>query len=367
VVDVPGHERFVRTMVAGATGIDLFLLVVAADDGVMPQTREHLRVLAALGVDRGVVAVTKRDLGPPPPLEGLPDVEVVEVSARTNEGVDSLRAALDRAAVATKASHRGPDSQMVLHVDRVFTIRGAGTVVTGTLWSGRVEQGQTVTIFPGGRTARVRGVQTHSSSVPYAEASQRVALNLAGVARGDIERGDVITTGGPEVRFRIDAALDHDPPARVMVHHGTRETAARAVKRGDRWQLRCEQPLIVSDGDRLVIRSIAPPDTLGGGTVLAPPPSMPEAEAKPAAAPPARPEGVRVGREYWPAERVEALRERVVAMLPATLAEVRDELQLGRKDTQALLEYLDRERVTLRRGDVRVSRRPAARTRPGSS
>jgi selenocysteine-specific elongation factor len=256
----------------------------------------------------------------------------------------------------------------VLHVDRVLTIRGAGTVVTGTLWSGRVERGQTVTILPSGRTARVRGVQVHDSPVPYADAGQRVALNLAGLARDQVERGDVITTGGPEPRHRVDAELDHAPPGRVMVHHGTRETAARAVKRGDHWQLRCERPLIVSTGDRLVVRSIAPPDTLGGGVVLAPPPSVPAAEPSTPAAPQERDEGkVRVGRELWDAAYVAALQERVVAMLPATLSQVRDELGLGRKATQALLEHLDAERVTIRRGDVRVSRRRAARTRPESS
>jgi selenocysteine-specific elongation factor len=369
VVDVPGHERFVRTMVAGATGIDLFLLCVAADDGVMPQTREHLRVLRALGVERGVVAVTKCDAAEPPALADLPDVPRVPVSARTGAGLAELRGALD--AVAGDIARQRGGGGVVLHVDRVFTIRGAGTVVTGTLWSGRVEVGQTVTILPSGKTTRVRGVQVHDSSVPAAEASQRVALNLVGVGRDDVARGDVITTGGaggPTSRYRIDAELDHEPPPRVMVHHGTRETAARVVRRGDGWSLRCEKPLIVSPGDRLVVRSIAPPDTLGGGVVRAapkPPPSVPAAET------PTRsrlePVGVRIGREYWPPERVAELQERVEAILPATLAEARDALGLGRKATQAFLEYLDRERVTLRRGDVRVSRRRAARTRPGSS
>ncbi len=369
VVDVPGHERFVRTMVAGATGIDLFLLCVAADDGVMPQTLEHVRVLRALGVERGVIAVTKRDLGPPPPLEGLPDVERVEVSTRSGEGVDQLLAALDRACESLAARNiRRFATHAVLHVDRVFTVRGAGTVVTGTLWSGRVEQGQTVTILPSGRAARVRAVQVHDASVPFAEAGQRVAVNLAGVHRDEIARGDVVTTGGPEPRHRIDAGLDHDPPARVMVHHGTRETAARAVRKDGHWQLRCEQPLIVSPGDRLVVRSIAPPDTLGGGIIRpdpTPPPSMPD--ARPVAPTAASAGKVRIGREYWDKAYVDALSEHVVAMLPATLAEIRDALGLGRKATQALLERLDADGVTLRRGDVRVSRPRAARTRPGSS
>jgi selenocysteine-specific elongation factor len=360
VVDVPGHERFVRTMVAGATGIDLYLLVVAADDGIMPQTREHLAVLRALGVSTGVVAVTKCDLADPPEL---PFAEVVPVSARTGAGLDDLRAALDRAAESRSGRHISHEAtQTVLHVDRVFTIRGAGTVVTGTLWSGRVARGDAVTLLPSGRTARVRGVQVHDAVVAAAGAGQRVALNLAGVDRDQVKRGDVVTTGGPEPRYVIEAELDHEPPARVMVHHGTRETAARTTKRGDHWRLSCERPLIVSTADRLVIRSIAPPDTLGGGTVLEPaPPSVPEAEATPTIAPPPPPDGVRVGREQWPTHEVDALRERVVALLEAegsaTLARVRDAVGLGRKDTQALLERLDGEGLTIRRGDARVLRR----------
>ncbi|HET8757567.1 MAG TPA: selenocysteine-specific translation elongation factor, partial [Solirubrobacteraceae bacterium] len=165
VVDVPGHERFVRTMVAGATGIDLYLMTVAADDGVMPQTREHATVLAALGVDAGVVAITKADVAEPEPAaeeaaELLPDAEVVAVSARTGAGLDELRAALDRAA-ARAGGRAEQTADLRLHVDRVFTIRGAGTVVTGTLWSGTAARGDEVTILPAGRRARIRSVEVH--------------------------------------------------------------------------------------------------------------------------------------------------------------------------------------------------------------
>src|SRR5262245_29320215 len=181
VVDVPGHERFVRTMVAGATGIDLFLMVVAADDGVMPQTREHAAVLAALGVSVGVVAITKADLADPGRAAAeaaslLPGAERVPVSARTGLGLDALRAALGRA--ADRASSRAGAGPLRLHVDRVFTVRGAGTVVTGTLWSGVAERGATVTVLPSGKTARVRGVEVHDEPVERALAGQRVALNL---------------------------------------------------------------------------------------------------------------------------------------------------------------------------------------------
>ncbi len=196
VVDVPGHERFVRTMVAGATGIDLFLMVVAADDGVMPQTREHAAVLRALGVEIGVVAVTKADVADPARAAAeaadlLPGAEVVPVAAPAGEGVGELRAALERAAARAGEAERA-EGPLRLHVDRSFTIRGAGTVVTGTLWSGTAARGDEVLILPAGTAARVRSVQVHDEPRERAEAGQRVALNLAGVARDEVARGDVI-------------------------------------------------------------------------------------------------------------------------------------------------------------------------------
>ena len=197
VVDVPGHERFVRTMVAGATGIDLYLMVVAADDGVMPQTREHAAVLAALGISTGVVAVTKADIADPSPVVPeaaalLPDAPVVPVSALTGAGLDQLRDALSHA--AARVVPRSPEGALRLHVDRAFTVRGAGTVVTGTLWSGEAARGDRVTILPAGREARVRTVEVHGEAVERAGAGQRVALNLAGVDRHEVARGDVIVS-----------------------------------------------------------------------------------------------------------------------------------------------------------------------------
>jgi selenocysteine-specific elongation factor len=286
VVDVPGHERFVRTMVAGATGIDLYLMVVAADDGVMPQTREHAAVLEALGVRTGVVAVTKSDLADPAPAlaearELLPGAEAVAVSARTRAGLGELQAALQRAAdrVPGRAGGSGPTR---LHVDRVFTVRGAGTVVTGTLWSGSLGRGDHVTVLPAGRRARVRSVEVHDTATERAPAGQRVAVNLAGVERAQVARGDVLVAGpdAPEAAYRLDVALEWAGPdarpeggARVAVHHGTRDSAARLAELGGRYfQLRLEQPLVAARGDRVVIRALAPPDTLGGGVVLDPAP-----------------------------------------------------------------------------------------------
>jgi selenocysteine-specific elongation factor len=307
VVDVPGHERFVRTMVAGATGIDLYLMVVAADDGVMPQTREHAAVLAALGVETGVVAITKADLADPARAGEeaaalLPGAEVVPVAAPAGQGLDALRAALDRA--AARVPTRAAEGALRLHVDRSFTIRGAGTVVTGTLWEGAAARGDEVRILPAGTPARIRSVQVHDEPVDRAEAGRRVALNLAGVRRDEVARGDVIVAahgaappraaspgtapkGIPSAAatplaatFRVDVALSWATPdsrpeggTRVAVHHGTRETPARLAELGGRYfQLRLEQPLVPARGDRLVIRSLAPPDTLGGGVVLDPDP-----------------------------------------------------------------------------------------------
>jgi selenocysteine-specific elongation factor len=282
VVDVPGHERFVRTMVAGATGIDLFLMTIAADDGVMPQTREHAAVLAGLGVCTGVVAVTKSDLADPDlalieASELLPDAEAVAVSARTGAGLEELRAALERAC-ATMASRADADAAPArLHVDRVFTIRGAGTVVTGTLWSGLLGRGDELELLPAGRRIRVRGVEVHDQPVDRAPAGQRVAVNLTGTAVDEIERGDVLASrgGGLRVTYRVDAELEFRPDAepehgaRVQIHHGTRESPARLAWLGGRfWQVRLEQPLVPAAGDRVVVRQIAPPDTVGGGRVL---------------------------------------------------------------------------------------------------
>ena len=279
VVDAPGHERFVRTMVAGATGIDLYLMVVAADDGVMPQTREHAAVLAALGVATGVVAVTKADLTDPARAGSeasvlLPQATIVPCSARTGAGIEDVRAALDDVAGRLPARDASAGAPL-LHVDRAFTIRGAGTVVTGTLWAGTIAPGDRLELLPAGTPVRVRAVQIHDEPVERADAGQRVAVNLVGVERRDVARGDVIAAPGavePSLVLDCDLTLrDVRHGMRAHVHHGTRETAARLVDLGGGlWQARLEQPLMARAGDRVVVRSVAPPDTLGGGVVLDP-------------------------------------------------------------------------------------------------
>ena len=455
VVDVPGHERFVRTMVAGASGIDMFLMCIAADDGVMPQTREHLAVLRQLGVERGVVAVTKADVGEPElaaeeAAELLPGTPVVRVSAHARTGLEDLLGAL--ADVAAELPGRAADGGGVrLHVDRSFTLRGIGTVVTGTLWSGSLAAGDSVRILPRGLAARVRSVQVHDEPVERAEAGQRVALNLAGVGWREVGRGDVVAEASSELApgYLLDASVRLEPgvrplreSVRVHVHHGTREAPARLVPLGGELrpgaegfaQLRLEGPLIATAGDRLILRQVAPPDTIGGGVVVEAAPrrhgprpdvvarleALARGEEPPGGAgseetedrTEAREEeplddaalvvaallradgeapradgdlalaaglsqhdaddrlrrlvqagqAVRVARNlHFHPEPLAGLEARVIAICEregsATIAGVRDELATTRKYAQALLEHLDRTRVTRRDGDVHVLRR----------
>jgi selenocysteine-specific elongation factor len=456
VVDVPGHERFVRTMVAGASGVDMFLLCVAADDGVMPQTREHLAVLRQLGVDRGVVAVTKSDVGEPElaaeeAAELVPGAPVVCVSSVERTGIDELLGAL--AGVAAELPGRTAGGGGVrLHVDRAFTLRGIGTVVTGTLWSGQVAAGDHVRVLPRGLEARVRSVQVHDAAVERAEAGQRVALNLAGVGWREVTRGDVVVDPATELRpgYLLDAAVRLEPGARPLresvrmhVHHGTREAPARVVPldgelgpdREAFAQLRLEAPLMAARGDRVILRQVAPPDTIGGGVVVDAAPrrhgarpevverlrALARGEEVPAPAPPPTDEGedpreeplddaalllaallradgeapradadlaaaaglsqrdaddrlrrlvragqaMRVARNlHFHPDPLTVLEARAIAICErdgsATIAGVRDELGTTRKYAQALLEHLDRTKVTRRDGDAHVLRR-----RPG--
>jgi len=301
VVDVPGHERFVRQMVAGATGIDVVLLVVAADDGIMPQTREHLAIIDLLGIPRGVVAITKsdladeewldlvagevRDLIAPTSIGGAP---VVPVSARTGAGLQELLAAIDAvAAEAERATISHADLPLRLPVDRVFTITGAGTVVTGTLWSGVAVRDDAVEIYPSGLRGRIRGVQMHGTQVERAGCGNRVALNIAGLDKDEIARGDIVAAPGSlTVTDRFDARFTYlasesrpfESGTRVHVHHGTREVLGRVLLtdgeaelhpgRSALVQIRLEEPLAPRYGDRFIIRSYSPMWTIGGGIIL---------------------------------------------------------------------------------------------------
>ncbi len=278
LVDVPGHERFVRTMVAGATGIDLFLLVIDAREGARPQTHEHLAILRLLGVDRGVVAVTKADAVDKETLELaldearelVPGAEVVAVSAKTGEGLDELRAALERCAASVV--HERPGGAARLYIDRAFSLTGVGTVVTGTLWSGSIGVGDELRVEPSGLRTRARSVQVHDREVDRAEAGQRVAVNLPGIERSRLQRGDVLVESGHyPVSWRLDIALEElEPvPAAVTAHLGTSDVPARLVREGRYAQLRLRSPVVAARGDRVVLRTET---TVGGGLVLDPSP-----------------------------------------------------------------------------------------------
>ena len=281
VVDAPGHERFVRTMVAGATGIDLFLLVVDAGEGARPQTHEHLAILRLLGIERGVIAVTKADAVGAEALELAIDearelvlgAEVIPVSAKAGTGLDELRAALARAADGVERGRS--DRPTRLYVDRSFSLRGIGTVVTGTLWSGSIGAGDELRAEPTGRTVRVRSVQVHERDVERAEAGQRVAVGLPGVERHEVRRGDaLVAPGAYPLSYRLDVALEELEPipdgARLHVHLGTTSPLARCVRLGEAHvQLRLSAPVVAARGDRVILRGET---TLGGGVVLDPAP-----------------------------------------------------------------------------------------------
>ena len=281
VVDVPGHERFVRTMVAGATGIDLFLLVIDAGEGARPQTLEHVAILELLGVERGVVAVTKADTVDEETLglvvdearELVPGAAVVVTSAKTGQGLDELRAELAAAADDVEPVHATGATR--LFVDRVFSLHGIGTVATGTLWSGRIRAGDELRAEPAGLDVRVRSVQVHDRSVDTGEAGQRVAVSLPGIERTQLRRGDaLVQPGAYPVSYRLDVVLEELEPigdgARLHVHHGTAEIPAVIKRIGDQYaQLRLAAPAVAARGDRVVLRTET---TVGGGHVIDPAP-----------------------------------------------------------------------------------------------
>jgi selenocysteine-specific elongation factor len=300
IVDVPGHKDFIKNMLAGVGGIDAALFVVAADEGVMPQTREHLAILDLLQVPGGIVALTKVDMAEDEDwlelveadllevLEGtvLDGAAVVRCSARTGEGLEALLAELDR--YLTTSAPRRDVGRPRLPVDRVFTIAGFGTVVTGTLSDGTLRTGQEIEIQPSGLKARIRGLQTHKQTIEHAVPGSRAAINLTGVSIDDVSRGDVVTVPGwlqpttlvdCHLRYLKDSPLPLKHNAEVDFFCGAAETPARVRLLGTRvlgpgdegWvQIRLEKPVALVKGDRYIIRRPSPSVTVGGGIVVNP-------------------------------------------------------------------------------------------------
>ena len=341
-IDVPGHERFVKNMLAGVGGIDLLMLIVAADESIKPQTREHFDICKLLGIRRGLVVITKSDLVDREALdlvrmevqefvEGsfLADAPMVAVSARTGDGLDELRNELRRLSLETPA--RPTDLPFRLPIDRSFVMKGFGAVVTGTLIAGTVEKEAEVEIFPLGKHARVRGIEVFNAAADRASAGQRTALNLAGIEARQISRGMVMAAPGLfQPTGVIDCALNLLPSARplknqapVHFHCGTAEMLARVVllegkvmEPGAKGfvQLRLAKPGLFVPGDRFIIRQFSPVSTIGGGGVLdsAPP--------KHRTGDPAAIESLRILESGTPEARLELLVQRVGEADPALLA-----------------------------------------------
>jgi len=301
-VDVPGHERFVHNMLAGASGLDAVLMVVAADEGVMPQTREHLHICDLLGIGRGLVALSRADLADPELLElsaedvretvqgtFLEGAPIIPVSAVTGQGLDALRAALSE--LVGQVQTHDLEHPFRFPVDRSFSMKGFGTVVTGTVLSGRLRKDEPVMQYPSGATLRLRGLQVHGEAAEAVEAGQRAAINLAGVAKEQIRRGDQLAAPGSlitsymlnvELRLLASAPADLTQRTRVRFHLGTQEVFGRIVLlEGERFvpgetqliQMRLEQPVSSAYGDRFIIRNYSPVFTLGGGRIIDPAPN----------------------------------------------------------------------------------------------
>ncbi|MBN1662989.1 MAG: selenocysteine-specific translation elongation factor [Deltaproteobacteria bacterium] len=299
IIDVPGHEKFVKHMVSGATGIDLVLMVIAADEGVMPQTREHLQICSLLGIQQGLVALTKIDMVDEDWLELVKDdihtflegsfldgSPIIPVSAATGAGLPEILEALDKA--SSEIKEKSDTGLFRLPVDRVFTMKGFGTVVTGTVTSGQINVGDTIQILPGPDTAKIRGIQIHNQPAERAEAGQRTAINLQGTEKSSIERGHVLAGVGTfEPTRRLDVIFDYLPEAAkkiknrtiVRFHAGTSEIMARLIlldrdelEPGQQAyaQINLESPIVAAAKDRFVVRRYSPVTTIGGGIIIDP-------------------------------------------------------------------------------------------------
>jgi selenocysteine-specific elongation factor len=299
IIDVPGHEKFIKNALAGVSSIDVVLLVIAADEGIMPQTKEHFEILQLLNIKKGIIVLTKADMVDKDWLE-LMEEEVREyfkgtflqaspihaVSSKTGEGIAELVNAIDSATDEVEA--KDTEGHFRLTVDRVFSVSGFGTVVTGTIISGRISEGEAVQLYPSKVVSKVRGIQVHESSVKFAEAGQRCAINLANVKVEDVKRGDIISKEAVmEPSMIVNCSLNYlsscDKPLenrqRVKLYHGTSELLCRVVllekeelQPGERAyvQLRLEEPLTAQRNDRFVIRNYSPMYTIGGGIIIEP-------------------------------------------------------------------------------------------------
>lgn len=297
IIDVPGHEKFIRNMLVGAAGMDVVLMVIAADEGFMPQTREHLGILSLLGVQNGIIVVTKADMVDEEWLEAieeearetvqgtfLQDAPILAVSSYTGQGIEELKELIVK--LVEGAEQRNQDRPFRLPVDRVFSVDGFGTVVTGTLLEGSMQLGEEVCIYPSEKKARIRGLQNHDKAEERASAGMRVAVNLSGIDKADIKRGDTVAKPGSMVLSRqmdVQLTMLKDAPyaikndSQLHFHHGSRELVCKCVVLGKDTlepgetgfaQLRFQEDVAVKNGDHYVVRFFSPMVTVGGGVIL---------------------------------------------------------------------------------------------------
>lgn len=298
IIDVPGHEKFVKNMLAGAGGIDLALLVIAADEGFMPQTREHLGILSLLNIPEGIIVITKKDMVDEDWLEVvcedirnevkgtfLENAQMIAVSSYTGEGIEELRQAIFQL-IDQKTQIKNLDIPFRIPIDRIFSVEGFGTVITGTLIEGKMKVGDPVTIYPSRIESRIRNLQVHSHDVEEAYAGQRVAVNLAGLKKTDLSKGDVVaapnsmhTTMMIDIKLTIlkDCEREILNATRLHLYHGARDVLCKVVlldrdsiSAGESCyaQLRLEEEIAVKTGDRFVLRFYSPLETIGGGIIL---------------------------------------------------------------------------------------------------
>ena len=298
IIDVPGHEKFVKNMLAGAGGIDLALLVIAADEGFMPQTREHLGILSLLNIPEGIIVITKKDMVDEDWLEVvcedirnevkgtfLENAQMIAVSSYTGEGIEELRQAIFQL-IDQKTQIKNLDIPFRIPIDRIFSVEGFGTVITGTLIEGKMKVGDPVTIYPSRLESRIRNLQVHSHDVEEAYAGQRVAVNLAGLKKADLNKGDVVaapnsmhTTMMIDIKLTVlkDCEREILNATRLHLYHGARDVLCKivlldrdSISAGESCyaQLRLEEEIAVKTGDRFVLRFYSPLETIGGGVVL---------------------------------------------------------------------------------------------------
>ncbi len=374
IVDVPGHERFIKNMLAGATGIDLVLLVIAADEGVMPQTREHVDILRFLSVRQGIIVLNKVDLVTDPSWlnlvkddvralvagTALETAPVAEVSAKTGQGIPVLVETMDR--MLTDGVGRDTGAPARLPIDRAFVIAGFGLIVTGTLWSGRIAPGDTLEVLPQGRKVRVRGVQSHGQAVAEGVAGSRVAVNIVGIEKDEVARGDTLCAPGSfrpsdliDVQMRLLASAPPVPHrARIRLHLGSDEAIGwlmlldrSRVDPGSEAtaQIRLDGSVVAAAGDLFVIRRYSPMTTIGGGEVIdAHPPTRRRSAASVAAIQQTSTAGI--------PHRVEAAAQ-AAGRRGATVEDLAKDLSVGRAQVDAALqELIHNSRILVERGRV---------------